>query len=132
MWAKIIVVIALESVIFMVNCIGLLFWFISCSLYLFYSKTLIYVFAGIKVVGNAAAVFLVVVLSPFLVMFFIATPQLDFSLFVNFSDFSSKDVDYSLLLSLLMFNLMGWDFVGNVGMVTFRKQQKKASQNKTK
>ncbi|KAH3743159.1 polyamine transporter [Pelomyxa schiedti] len=68
---------------------------------------------GIRIVGTASFLLVIIVLSPFLSLFLMAAPQLNFSLLVTFPD-GFDDIDMGLLISVLMFNLTGWDFVGNI------------------
>eukprot|EP01105_Mastigella_eilhardi_P017023 TRINITY_DN3914_c0_g1_i3.p1 TRINITY_DN3914_c0_g1~~TRINITY_DN3914_c0_g1_i3.p1 ORF type:complete len:593 (+),score=128.16 TRINITY_DN3914_c0_g1_i3:163-1779(+) len=68
---------------------------------------------GVQIVGKASVGLLVIMLSPFVVMFCLAVPHLDFKMLVEFPSPASS-IDVGLLVSVIMFNLMGWDFMGNV------------------
>ncbi|ELP87786.1 amino acid transporter, putative [Entamoeba invadens IP1] len=68
---------------------------------------------GAKQLSTVGIFLTVGVILPFIVCFFIATPHLDLSQLVNFT-VVSEDSSFPKLVSIIMFNLMGWDFVGNV------------------
>eukprot|EP01105_Mastigella_eilhardi_P015810 TRINITY_DN361_c0_g1_i1.p1 TRINITY_DN361_c0_g1~~TRINITY_DN361_c0_g1_i1.p1 ORF type:complete len:487 (-),score=128.54 TRINITY_DN361_c0_g1_i1:105-1565(-) len=68
---------------------------------------------GLQLVGKASAVFVVLVLAPFVSLLLMVIPDLKLELLVDFST-PIRELDVSLLLSIFMFNLVGWDFVGNI------------------
>lgn len=70
-------------------------------------------FIGLRIVGKASVGLLLLVLSPFVVMFCIAIPKLDPAILVDFSQ-GFKNVDGPVLISVIQFNLTGWDFMGNI------------------
>ena len=41
-------------------------------------------------------------------------------------------MDFPLFISVLLFNLMGWDFVGNVGMYTEREREREREESEKK
>ncbi|BFU23662.1 amino acid permease putative [Entamoeba histolytica] len=68
---------------------------------------------GAKKLSSVGVILTVCVILPFVILFFIATPKLDLSQLVNFN-VVSDEASFPKMISIVMFNLMGWDFVGNV------------------
>ena len=72
--------------------------------------------AGVQLVGVASVILVVLVLTPFVIMVVMGFQYLDFSMLVEFppGKYFFDSMDPSLLVSVMLFNLQGWDFVGNL------------------
>ncbi|KAH3746284.1 Polyamine transporter PUT1 [Pelomyxa schiedti] len=69
---------------------------------------------GVRTVGIAMIALTVLVLSPFAVMLVLAIPTLTLKPLVDIKISDLNNADVPLLICSIMFNLAGWDFVGNV------------------
>ncbi|KAH3764289.1 Amino acid/polyamine transporter I [Pelomyxa schiedti] len=77
---------------------------------------------GVKIAGVGSVIFTIIVLSPIVVMIGFAFPDINWGSLVDFSVYTpseSSEVEshfkaITLLLSTLVFNLIGWDDLGNL------------------
>ncbi|KAL7716284.1 Amino acid transporter [Entamoeba marina] len=77
---------------------------------------------GARHLSSFGILLTICVISPFIILFCIATPTLDVSQLLNFTVVSTE-ASFPQMVSVVMFNLMGWDFVGNVSSQSKRPKR---------
>ena len=77
---------------------------------------------GARYLSSVGVVLTVAVILPFVVLLALSVPSLDLSQLVAFN-VALPDASFPKMVSVVMFNLMGWDFVGNVSSQAKKPQR---------